>query len=49
MNGGRIIDPNALPEMAIPLARPLSRTKYEVTMKTPGGNESPAPVPTRIP
>lgn len=48
-NGGKIIEPRALPEIAMPLARPLSRTKYEVTINTPGGNESPAPRPTRMP
>lgn len=44
-----MIEPSALPEMAMPLAKPLRRTKYDVTMKTPGGNERPAPVPTSKP
>lgn len=49
MMGGKIIDPNAEPDIQTPLASPLKRTKYEVTMYTVGGNDNPAPVPTKNP
>ena len=48
-NGGRITDPIALPDMAKPFAKPLYLTKYDVTIKIPGGKESPAPIPTNNP
>lgn len=47
--GGRIIDPNAEPDIHMPFANPLKRTKYEVTIYTVGGNDNPAPVPTNTP
>lgn len=43
------MDPRALPDMQRPFASPLSLTKYDVTMYTVGGNDNPAPVPTRTP
>lgn len=43
------MEPKALPDIAIPLAKPRYFWKYEVTMKIPGGNESPAPVPKSKP